>query len=279
MNLLGKVLTGVILITSLIVMVVAVMVYSTHRNFKEDADKLTAQLNNAKQQNQQLESKLRSLESLLTGEVETAKQEVAKLESERIQLVAENTTFQSELDLLRQEQRTNTAAVVATQSNNESLTSEVDALRTAIQENQQARDEAVAVTIRATDELHQAQGTLTSLRERSIQLVQELGTATSMLRESGIDPSTDPKAGVPNVRGVVSAIHRAAGNQLIEVSVGADDGIKPGHTIEVFRGERYLGRAEILKTEPDRAVGRVIRRFQQGQIQEGDHVATKLRIS
>ena len=70
----------------------------------------------------------------------------------------------------------------------------------------------------------------------------------------------------------------SAGNQLIEITVGADDGLKPGHTIEVFRGERYLGRAEILRTEPDRAVGRVIRRFQLGPIQEGDDVATRLRI-
>ena len=69
-----------------------------------------------------------------------------------------------------------------------------------------------------------------------------------------------------------------AGTQLIEISVGENDGIKPGHTVEVFRGERYLGRAEILRTEPDRAVGRVLRKFQKGQIQEDDDVATKLRV-
>ena len=51
-----------------------------------------------------------------------------------------------------------------------------------------------------------------------------------------------------------------------------------GHTVEVFRGDRYLGRAEILKTEPDRAVGRILRQFQQGQIEEGDDVATRFRI-
>jgi len=279
MNLLGKMLTVVILIASILVMAVAITVYSTHRNFKEDAAKLTAQLSDVKNQNLQLDSKLRSLESQLTGEVEAAKQDVAKLESERVQLVAQNTSFQTELDTLRQEQRTNTAAVVSTQNNNESLTSEVTALRDAIQENQQSRDGAVAKTIQAVEDVHQAQGELTALRERNSQLVQDLGLTSSMLRENGIDPTADPQAAAPNVRGIVSATHRAAGKQLIEVSVGADDGLKPGHTVEVFRGDRYLGRAEILKTEPDRAVGRIIRSFQQGQIQEGDHVATKLRIS
>ncbi|MEM9658885.1 MAG: 50S ribosomal protein L15, partial [Planctomycetota bacterium] len=55
-------------------------------------------------------------------------------------------------------------------------------------------------------------------------------------------------------------------------------GVKKGQTVEVFRGTRYLGRAQILRSDPDRAVGRVIREFQQGQIQEGDDVATKLRV-
>ncbi len=278
MNLLGKVLTGVIVVTSLFVMFISVVVYSTHRNFKEDADRLTAKLSASKNQNLQLESKLRSLESQLTGKIEATKQKVALLESERIQLIAENTAAQAELDQLRQEQRANNAAVVSTQTNNESLTTEVNALRDAIQENQQARNVAVATAIRSTDELHQAQGVLTALRERRTQLVQQLSEKISLLRSHGIDPSTDPQAVVPNVRGIVSATHRAAGKQLIEISVGADDGLKPGHTIEVYRGDHYLGRAEILRTEPDRAVGRVIRHFQKGAIQEGDHVATKFRI-
>ncbi|NOY43382.1 MAG: hypothetical protein GXP26_16305 [Planctomycetes bacterium] len=278
MRLLGSVLIFVTMITSIFVMAVAIMVYSTHRNFKEDADRLTAKLSDSKNQNLQLESKLRSLDNQLTGKIEASKQKVALLESERIQLVAQNTASQAELDQLRQEQRANTAAVVSTQSNNESLTTEVNTLRDANQENQQARDVAVATAIRSTDELHQAQGILTSLHERSTQLVQQLSEKISLLRENGIDPSTDPQAAAPNVRGIVKAIHRAAGKQLIEISVGADDGLKPGHTIEVYRGDHYLGRAEILKTEPDRAVGRVIRHFQKGAIQEGDHVATKFRI-
>jgi len=130
----------------------------------------------------------------------------------------------------------------------------------------------------ATDQLHQIQGQYSSGLERQKQLVADLANKNVLLNENGIDPDTDPGAVVPRVRGVISATHRTANSQLIELTVGADDGLKPGHTVEVFRGDRYLGRAEILKTEPDRAVGRVMRRFQQGQIQEGDHVATKLRV-
>jgi hypothetical protein len=83
---------------------------------------------------------------------------------------------------------------------------------------------------------------------------------------------------IPRVRGKVTRTRRADGNQFIEITIGADDGVRPGQTIEIFRGERYLGRAQIMKADPDRAVGRIIREFQQGQIQENDDVATKLRV-
>ena len=79
--------------------------------------------------------------------------------------------------------------------------------------------------------------------------------------------------------GIVSAVRRKGATQLIEVTIGADDGLQAGHTVEVFRGSKYLGRAEIISTSPDRAIGKLDRRFLRGQIQEGDRVATRLKLS
>jgi hypothetical protein len=278
MNLLGKILTGAIVISAIMLLIVSMMVYSTHKNWKTTADTLKQQLADAKNLNQQLDNKYRTLDSRLQAEVEAAQQDVRKLESERVQLIAQSSTLQKQLDSLLQEQRQNTAAVASTQSNNEALTKEVASLRLALLENQQKRDEAMATTIKATDELHQAKGTLDALVERNDQLTQEVAMKSSLLLENGFDPTATPGDVIPQVRGLVSASRRNASGQMIEVTVGADDGLRKGHTVEIFRGQRYLGRAEIIQTEPDRAVGRVIRKFQQGQIQENDHVATKLRV-
>lgn len=278
MNFLGKILTGLICITSLLLMFVSIMVYATHKNWKEDATKLQQQLSQARASNQELDSRLQDLETTLTAEAEDLRRQAVKLETERTTLLSLNTTLQSDLDQLRQKERANTAAVASTQANNEKLTEEVETLRGQVRENQQKRDEAFATMIAATDDLHQAKGKLDVANERNQQIVAELGEKRVLLNENGIDPDTKPGDVVPRVRGQVLAKRRNAGNQLIEISIGSDDGLKPGHTVEVFRGDRYLGRAEILSTDPDRAVGRVIRRFQQGQIQEGDDVATKLRI-
>ena len=278
MNFFGKILTGLICIVALFLMWVSIMVYATHKNWKADADSLKTQWDQATATNDQLRSDHRIFESQSKAEIEVKLQEVRTLESERDILTTEKSTIQSELEQLRQKERANTAAVASTQANNEKLTAEVVILREQIREHQQSRDEAFATMIKATDDLHEAQGKNSSLLVQNRQLVADLGTKTSLLKSHGIDPNTDPEAIVPRVRGEVFATRRSAGNQLIEVTIGADDGLKPGHTVEVYRGDRYLGRVEIITTEPDRAVGRVLRRFQQGQIQEGDHVATRLRI-
>lgn len=278
MNLLGKILTGAIAIAAVMLLCVSMMVYATHKNWKDAADKLKSDLATARNQNEQLQSKFDSLDSQLKAEVEAALQDVRKLESERVQLIAQNSNIQQQLDVLLQEQRRNLAAIDSTEANNVELTKEVANLRAALNENQQRADEAFAKTVKATDDLHQAQGKLSTLLQRNNQLTQDLAMKSSLLRENGFDPTATPGEVVPQVRGIVSASRRDASGQMIEITVGADDGLRKGHTIEIFRGERYLGRAEIIRTEPDRAVARVIRKFQQGPIQENDHVATKLRV-
>ena len=46
--------------------------------------------------------------------------------------------------------------------------------------------------------------------------------------------------------------------------------------MEVYRKNTYVGRVEIVKVEPDRAVAKIIPEFRRGIIKKGDRVATKL---
>lgn len=278
MNLLAKIITVFILIASLLMMFLSVTVYSTHKNWKAIAANLTTERDAARDEIKQNISRHNRAKSQLDADKRATLEENIKLKTERQQLLEQNSIIQQDLEQLRKKERSNTAALALTQDNNEKLAAEVERLTTDIRSNQQARDEAFTTAVKATGDLHEAQGRLTILMEQNAQLAQDLGTKTSLLRSKGIDPNTPPGDIVPILRGVVSAMHRTAGTQLIEITIGADDGLKKGHTVEVFRGDRYLGRAEIMKTEPDRAVGRILRRFQQGQIQENDDVATKLRI-
>lgn len=275
MNLLGKIFTVLILVVSLFVMIVAMMVYATHRNWRDAYDILDDRLQAATTQLNDAQADYTRVNSQLRAETEAAQQDVSKLESELQQRTAENNRLQQEADQLEQEVSQSRALVAATEENNRVLTQQVAQLRQERLEAITNRDEAFAKTTQATTELHDTTNRLAKVTERNSQLLDAVARTTQILEDNNIDPSGEA---VPHVRGLVSATRREAGVQLVEITIGADDGVRPGQTVEVFRGNRYLGRVEILKTDPDRSVGRVIREYQQGPIQEDDDVATKLRV-
>jgi hypothetical protein len=275
MNLLGKIFTVLILLTSVVLMVVAMFVYSTHRNWQDAYNQLNAKLQAATIANADAETKYLEQIGQLKSEQTAAVQDVAKLETERNAILTQNQAIQKEVDDLRRDQAQNVAMVKATEENINRLTQEVLGLRDSIRVAMQERDEQFHTTLKATSELHSTAGQLQQLEERSSQIVAQLADVKAKATEGGVDLNGEY---IPRVRGKVSRSLRSAGKQLIEITIGADDGVRPGQTVEIFRGERYLGRAEILKADPDRAVGQIIREFQQGQIQENDDVATKLRV-
>ena len=80
----------------------------------------------------------------------------------------------------------------------------------------------------------------------------------------------------PALRGKVLAVNQ---NDLLEVSLGSDDGLRAGNTLEVFRGSSYLGRVQVLTTQSDRAVAKVLPDYKKGVIQKGDDVATRFKVS
>jgi hypothetical protein len=93
-----------------------------------------------------------------------------------------------------------------------------------------------------------------------------------VLSANGLTPDALVAHIPPKVDGVVLEV---SDRNLIEISIGADDGLKIGHELDVHRGGSYLGRLRIVRTSPDRAVGQVLRNLQSGQIKRGDRVTTK----
>src|SRR5688572_24406919 len=241
MNWLGKVFVVLILIMSLVFMGLAMAVYATHKNWKEVIDGpngLKAQLEQENQENEQLKQLHNRREQELTAEKDAAERRLSQLESERDALVARNNEIQTELDQLKQERRDATAAVAATQANNDRLAADATALRQQVRTEQQARDTAFQATLAATEALHQLRNEYETARERSEQLTKQVAGMTTVMKENGMDPATDPSGVVPTVDGVVSQVRRTGGSQLVELTIGADDGLKEGNTVEVFRGSR-----------------------------------------
>lgn len=278
MNLLGKTLVVALCLLSIVFMALAMVVYSTHRHWKAEAEAAQQQVAEERANLAELQRESNALESQLRAEADAAIQQVRKLESETVRLADQNAEKQRQIDELNARQRQAVASVTATQESSNKLTNEIEQLRTDISANQLAKDKAFDVALTATEELQSLTGELDTALEYQRDLVSETGRMTRLMEAKGLDPDAPADGITPRVDGFVSRTQRKAGVQLVEISIGGDDGLRVGDTVEVFRDTKYKGRLEILKTAPDRSVGRVDTRFQQGPIQEGDRVATRLEL-
>ena len=170
------------------------------------------------------------------------------------------------------------AATKATQDAEAALRQEVLGLRTEIRQAQADRDQFFADVVALTDELHQGAMQLRSLNARNLGLVDDLAKAMEVLRKFGLEAEPARYQDVPPiVDGVVLA---ARSNGMLEISIGADDGLLKGHRLEVYRtgeaGSTYLGRIEVSETAVDKSVCKIIPEFLKGPIQRGDRVKSKL---
>jgi hypothetical protein len=124
-----------------------------------------------------------------------------------------------------------------------------------------------------TDKLHAAAGVEKGLLERQKQLIGEVTRYKTVLDVLGVNPNENVLAIAPPLDGIITAV---GANNLAEVSLGSDDGLRVGHRIEIFRDNTYLGFAIVRKTDPDRSVVEVDEKSSRGLVKVRDRVATKL---
>jgi septal ring factor EnvC (AmiA/AmiB activator) len=272
MTLLGKILTVLILVLSVVFMAFAMLVFATHKNWRDHARDLVKQVADATAQRDQMNIEFGRSKDALAAEQAARRFAIAasrsKYEQVNAALQQANTTLlelQSSNGELQQAHRTTVTEL-------ERLTTEVGGLRTEIRNSQLDRDNMFTQVVRLTDELNRLEGLKTDLEIRRNQLLAQNSLLAGAVKAHGIDVYNIANI-TPKVDGVVTGVSQ---KDLIEISIGSDDGIKEGHQLEVFRKSTYLGRVVIRHTGPDKAVAEIIKEYRRGTIRKGDRVATKL---
>jgi myosin heavy subunit len=276
MNLLGKIFVVLIFVMSIVFASFAVGVYATHQNWKAVAADRAKQVEAATQAKAQVDEEKKKLEDDIAKEAVAKRQALAKLETERDELQKQRDDLSKQRDDLMVKDKAAVAALDAAQQNLAKLTNEVDNLRGEIRESQTDRNKHFDQVVKLTDQIHQTRGELKRLEERDVQLAGQLAQSKKVLGAHGLSKDTPVDGIPPQVRGKVLAINQ---NNMIEISLGSDDGLRAGHTLEIFRASNYLGRVEVLSTSTDRAVGKIIPGFKKGAIQKGDDVATRFSVT
>lgn len=283
MNLVGKIFVVLILVMSLVFASFAVAVYATHKNWKmivENTDTsvgplgLRAQLDNARSELDRMRQQREDLERQLDLERDRKAQAVAKLEHHVQALRQEVETLTAENQDVRAQATKNAASLEVAQRNVQAALEERDRLRDEIIKTIEQRDGYFKEIVKLTDELNDAQAEYKRLKETNAQLVEQIAQMQYVFNELQINwkpiaEGQDP----PRVQGLVLA---ARENKWVEVSLGADDGLRAGHELDVSRGGKYIGRVRIIKTTPDRSVAQVLPDYLKAPVQEADRVRTKL---
>jgi hypothetical protein len=272
MTLVGKIFTMLILVMSIMFMAFAMMVFATHKNWKASATKLQADLASANTALKEAKDALEREKTDLAREQAARKAALATLQVRVTTAEQRLTAKEKELaDLTAAHSQATEAAKVA-QDRLAVLEKETGNLRNTLRTERQKLDKMFLSVVDLTDKLNQAESLRQNLEEVNKQAAQEMAKMKIVLDRNGLTPDSLVAHIPPKVEGVVLGVND---KDLVEISIGADDGLKPGHSLDVYSGNQYKGRITIKQTDPDRAVGQIIRGLQKGQIKRGDKVTTK----
>jgi uncharacterized phage infection (PIP) family protein YhgE len=276
MTLLGKFLATFIFILSVAFMVLSLAVNASHRNWRDavldPSTGLKKQIEVISRTNQQLTDDRQRTQAALDREQAARRTALAAL--------------QTQLDQMEQVLRTSAATVQQLEAKStelaqtdrsraeelQRLTEETRKLRDQIRTEQEDRDSLFAETLKMTDQMNLLRGSLQGQVERNEQLAAQLGRYREVVEMKGIDVNEPLDGAPPDRNGTVLVVNRPL--DMVEVSIGYDDGLRDGHMLDVTRSGRFVGRLRIRKTEPNRSVAEILKDYNQSPIQEGDRVDT-----
>jgi hypothetical protein len=289
MNTIGKILVILNFIFAVTVGAFLVIDFATRSNWKAAYDSL----------NRELQSTVRSREAgseVASGVVNDLKQARAEVETLKQKLADQEANF--EVEKVKFGSQITDAQMKAKDADLslQRALSDVNRLTIAAKDlNKVIKDREEFIVTLQTDvkkyrnEALAQEENARAAQARNEQLRNELEETTRKLaqKETGNTPGVGPRVGselnppAGQVTGKVEKVY-PSDNTLVKLSVGSDQGVRQGNTLEVFRRRpeaKYVGVVRITDTYPNYSVGRMVvppGAIARTQVREGDEVASRL---
>jgi len=285
MNIIGKIFVFAVFVMSLMLMTFAGVIYMSHVNWKDEVYRepkdclpgqqpgYAHQIKRAQEERAELEAAITSLQQKVAESEQSRDQVVAKLQTAIVQKDQELQSLRADKDKRQAEMEKAVGDVRSLRDDLLAADKAVEQLQAQVKAQQEKVDSQVDKSSQLSASLAEAQAQLTIAEERKAQLEKQVANARILLTQNGLTVDSLPKDRVPTLDGDVIAV--AAGS--IQVSLGSDDGLQVGHTLEVYRGGEYIGRAVVKTVMHDHAVAEIVKVYARGVVQRGDKVTTRLK--
>ena len=273
MTLMGKIFTMLVLVLSVMFLGLSLTVFVTHRDWKTGYEEKKKELADAESLRSQTEQLRDEALNNLKFEQAARRAVLANLQTKVTTMETDLADRTQQFESLQNTHRVELEKAVQKLNDLDRVTQEVELLRKQIMDAHLARDKSFQGLVEVTDRLNEAQGLLSNLQERRSQLLADLSEykrLTDVLNVTLADIDT----AVP--KGIDGMVTKVGERDLVEISLGSDDGLRVGHELHVTRDNSYLGKLRIQKTSPDRSVAVILKDFRQGIIRTNDRVYTSL---
>jgi chromosome segregation ATPase len=282
MSFVGKLLVVVQVVLSICFMTFAGAVYSTHSNWKQAHATVSERLANA----QADLAAARSTHQKAADDHQAALAKAEKTADEKTAEVAQLDlkVAKYDSDLESHERSANVAQEMARIAQEESDERNRESLELRKQNEviTRTRDDELKTRMELEDKLRAEEDKVAVLNSSIKIRLKDIALYQKALRQLGATADTTTLAAKqeppPAVDGkVINVLKNRRGKvNLLEITIGSDDGLVEGHRLFIYRGDKYLGQAIIVQTSTDKAVAEMTKRAKTGLIKEGDIVTTKL---
>lgn len=288
MSFLGKLLIGLQLFLSVVFLVFAGAVFSTQKNWKAAKESVDSNYTKIDADKKQVEEAFAAYKTRMEIDLKNEQQRAADAEGRA-------KTLKDQVEVTDKE-------LVAAKTNADEQT---ELAKVSVEEARQRKEEALLQRginndlqkllnekqdrVKALEDVKfNLQVAEKALQDKHMKMLDVLALMQKIIAANGL--STDPQtvAGLqtppPAVDGEVLETKRAgrSGSDLVEISIGSDDGLAEGHKLSVYRPQsaeraaKFLGDIKLVYVTPDRSVGAVVLRAKNGVIERGDNVTSKL---
>lgn len=290
MSFVGKILVVIQFVLSICFVAFAGVVYTAHMNWRAEALKQKAAATKLQQDLSDAQQAWNNTEKNLNARIVASDQKAQEVAEEKRGLQQQVDQMKKENGDLQVARKSAAEQTVIAQEESTSRETEANNLRGINHVTTQKRDEEFAVRTKLEDQNRNQQLEIEAAKIKNKDLLGQVALLQQALEAAGISADVKELATKnsppPVIEGKVEDIKpakRQGASELIEVTLGSDDGLKKGHQMTIYRSgldgkqrAKYLAKIVILHTTPDRSVGAVIESSRNGVIQKGDNVTTKL---